>query len=77
MDIFDLLEVALLVHTMKENSEAWNKAGPDERRTLEGANQEMGETLRNVYGLPVVFNPAEGVWYMGPAGHGLKLYDLY
>ena len=76
----ETLEVAEIVAAMKRNSEAWlrspGSAEAARREALEQANQALGATLRTVYGLPAVYSPADGVWYVGNVG-GLKLYDLY
>ena len=76
MDIYDLLEVACIVHTMKQNSEIWKTGDTETRKEAEKANREMGDDLRNNYNIPTIYNPRDGVWYVGAVG-GLKLYDLY
>ena len=80
VNLMKTLEVAAVVAAMKRNSEAWLRAtGTAEaakREELERANQALGSTLRTVYGVPAVYDPSTGVWYVGSVG-GSKLYDLY
>ena len=75
MEIYNLLRVAIIVHQMKANSAAWHNE-QESREDMERENRELGQGLRDFYGVPAVYDPEGGVWYVGAIG-GPKLYDLY
>lgn len=77
MKVHEGITVVLLVRKMKDNSEAWKQTKDSAKRLeLEQANQSIGGALREAYGVPAVYNPADGIWYVG-SFVGPKLYDLY
>lgn len=76
-NLMKTLEVAAMVAAMKDNSNAWLSAVVDTQRDeLARANQALGSALRTVHGIPTVYEPETGVWYVGSVG-GPRLYDLY
>lgn len=74
---YDLMNVALAVNKMRQNSAAWYKAEPAEQQRLSNENQALAQkVLKEMYHIPVIYNPDGGTWHVG-AIDGPLLYNLY
>lgn len=75
MNKFTNSGVVDIVRWMKSNSLAWLKADVATRKNLEQKNQAAGVVLNGAYGVPAVYSPPDGEWYIGHIG-GDRLYDI-
>ena len=76
MNPYDLMNVSLAVKKMRENSEMWYSVSQSEQQKLSEENRALSEKLKNIYGIPIVYQPDGGTWHVGSLD-GPLLYDLY
>lgn len=76
----DQQETLANIHAaMKANSIAWHTANPGRREELHQKNEAMAKEasdLLSLAGHRLVFNPADGAWYIDKIG-GERFYDVY
>lgn len=64
-----------IVQQMYDNSQAWHKASPDEKKNLKEANSKLADKLKkNPYNLDISYDPHTGVWSLSD---GTNLYKKY
>lgn len=64
-----------IVQQMYDNSQAWHKASPDEKKNLKKANSKLADKLKgNPYNLDISYDPHTGVWSFSD---GTSLYKKY
>lgn len=64
-----------IVQQMYDNSQAWHKASPDEKKNLKEANSKLADKLKSKpYNLDISYDPHTGVWSFSD---GTSLYKKY
>ena len=73
---YDLMNIALLVERMRQNSDRWYTAEPEEQASLAEENRALAQQLNHLLPVQVMYNPDGGTWRLGSVD-GPLLYDLY
>lgn len=79
MDVDQQETLANIHAAMKANSIAWHTTNPGRREELHQKNEAMekeASDLLSLAGHRLVFNPADGAWYIDKIG-GERFYDVY